>query len=123
MRVTTLYASSAGVTAAYYTQYLTGAVGEEPGRWAGAQADAFGLSGTVSTESLERLLSGRDPITGSGLGFESKDRSLASGRVVRAVSGFDATLSAPKSLSVLWALTGDRRLAECHDVAAQAVVE
>jgi conjugative relaxase-like TrwC/TraI family protein len=42
---------------------------------------------------------------------------------VRAVAGFDATLSAPKSLSVWWALTGDDRLAECHDVAVAAVVD
>ena len=35
-----------------------------------------------------------------------RDRVLANGKVIRAVAGFDATLSAPKSLSVLWALTG-----------------
>ena len=33
------------------------------------------------------------------------------------MAGFDATFSAPKSLSVWWALTGDEGLAECHDVA------
>ena len=46
-----------------------------------------------------------------------------SGKVMRAVAGFDATLSAPKSLSVWWALTGDDGLAECHDVAVNAVVD
>ena len=35
------------------------------------------------------------------------------------MAGFDATLSAPKSLSVWWALTGDEGLAECHDVAVR----
>jgi conjugative relaxase-like TrwC/TraI family protein len=43
--------------------------------------------------------------------------------VIRAVAGFDATLSAPKSLSVWWALTGDPGLAEAHDTAVHAVVE
>jgi hypothetical protein len=43
--------------------------------------------------------------------------------VIRAVAGFDATLSAPKSLSVWWALTGDPALAECHDVGVRAVVD
>ena len=43
--------------------------------------------------------------------------------VVRAVSGFDATFSAPKSLSVWWALTGDDRLLEAHDVAVSAALE
>ena len=77
----------------------------------------------MSTEALELLLSGRDPVSGSTLGFPLRDRTLADGRVVRAVAGFDATLSAPKSLSVWWALTGDAGLAECHDVAVRAVVD
>ena len=41
----------------------------------------------------------------------------ADGRVMRAVAGFDATFSAPKSLSVWWALTGDHRLLDAHDAA------
>ena len=55
--------------------------------------------------------------TGTPLGRELLDRYTTDGRVVRAVSGFDATFSAPKSLSVWWALTGDHRLLEAHDVA------
>ena len=77
----------------------------------------------MSTESLERLLSGCDPITGTSLGRPLMDRALANGKVVKAVAGFDATLSAPKSLSVWWALTGDPGLAACHDVAVRAVVD
>jgi conjugative relaxase-like TrwC/TraI family protein len=123
MRVTTIYAGSAAATAKYYTQYLTQAVGEEPGYWLGAQADGLGLSGQVSTDALERLLSGCDPTTGVSLGRSLTDRFLANGKVVRAVAGFDATLSAPKSLSVWWALTGDPGLAACHDVAVRAVVD
>ena len=38
------------------------------------------------------------------------------------MAGFDATFSAPKSLSVLWALTGDDRLLEAHDVAVTAAL-
>ena len=122
MRVTTLYAGSAAATAKYYTKYLTQAPGEESGRWLGAQAAGLGLSGEVSTEALELLLSGRDPISGTVLGYPPLDRTLANGKVIRAVAGLDATVSAPKSLSVWWALTGDPGLAECHDVAVQAVV-
>src|SRR4051812_45759287 len=107
MRVTTLYAGSAAATAKYYTRYLTHAPGEEPGRWLGAQAGELGLSGTVSSEALEMLLSGRDPITGTTLGYPLKDRTLVNGSTIRAVAGFDATLSAPKSVSAWWALTGD----------------
>ena len=122
MRVTTLYAGTAAITAAYYTAYLTRAEGELPGKWMGQQAHAFGLSGDVTTEHLEALLSGRDPIDGTPLGQPLVDRVKTDGTVIRAVAGFDATLSAPKSLSAWWALTGDDRLTQCHDVAVEAVV-
>ncbi|MAT07043.1 MAG: hypothetical protein CL424_18570 [Acidimicrobiaceae bacterium] len=123
LRVTTLYASSAAATAQYYTRYLTKVDGEEPGRWTGHQAGLLGLSGEVTTEQLEALLEGRDPTTGTQLGYPLVDRVEKSGKVRKAVAGFDATFSAPKSLSAWWALTGDERLAECHDVAVTAVVE
>ena len=123
MRVTTLYASSAASSAAYYTKYLTAAPGEVPGVWMGAQADGLGLVGNVDGEQLQALLAGLDPVSGRSLGRALTDRTTSDGRVVKAVAGFDATLSAPKSLSVLWALTGDDRLLECHDVAVRAVVE
>jgi conjugative relaxase-like TrwC/TraI family protein len=122
LRVTTLHASSAAATAEYYARYLTAAPGEVPGVWSGRQADGLGLSGRVEVEALEALLSGCDPSTGTSLGRELLDRYTADGRVVRAVSGFDATFSAPKSLSVWWALTGDRRLLEAHDVAVAAAL-
>ncbi|MAT06410.1 MAG: hypothetical protein CL424_15335, partial [Acidimicrobiaceae bacterium] len=115
IRVTTIYAASAGPSARYYTGYLTEPDGELPGRWMGRQASAFGLGGEVSTDALESLLSGRHPVTGQVLGRELLDRVDRHGNVTRAVAGYDATFSAPKSLSVLWALTGDDGLAECHD--------
>ena len=123
MRVTTLYAASAAATASYYTQYLTAAPGEQPGQWLGRQADAFGLTGRVDGAALELLLSGRHPVDGSVLGRPLVDRVRADGSVTRAVAGFDATLSAPKSVSVWWALTGDDRIAQCHDVAVRAVAD
>ena len=75
--------------------------------WTGRQAAGLGLAGRVDADDLEALLEGRDPTTGTPLGNVLRDRTLASGKVVRAVAGFDATFSAPKSLSVWWALTGD----------------
>ncbi len=122
IRVTTLYASTAAATAKYYTKYLTDAPGEVPGQWAGNQAGLLGLNGVVSTEQLERLLCGHDPTTGVTLGMPLVDRTLADGKVIRAVAGFDATVSAPKSVSVLWGLTGDDGFAEAHDVAVRAVL-
>ncbi|MBA3288251.1 MAG: relaxase domain-containing protein [Acidimicrobiia bacterium] len=122
LRVTTLYASSATATAAYYAQYLTAAPGEAPGVWSGRQAAGLGLFGTVGVDELEQLLTGRDPATGLPLGRELLDRFTSDGRVIKAVSGFDATFSAPKSLSVWWALTGDHRLLDAHDVAVSAAL-
>ena len=123
LRVTTLYASTAAVTAGYYTQYLTEAEGEIPGRWTGKQADLHGLAGDVNAEQLELILSGRHPVTGVTLGFPLTDRTTSDGRLLRAVSGFDATVSAPKSLSAWWAITGDNRLLEAHDAAVRAVID
>ena len=124
MRVTTLYAGSAAATARYYTRYLTEAPGELPGEWLGA---AGGRARADAARCRPRRWSCCCPVatrsSGSTLGYPLRDRTLADGRVVRAVAGFDATLSAPKSLSVWWALTGDAGLAECHDVAVRAVVD
>ncbi len=52
-----------------------------------------------------------------------RDRTLSSGKVVRAVAGFDATFSAPKSLSVWWALTRDPGLLDSHDIAVRAAAD
>ncbi len=98
IRVTTLYAAGAGVSAAYYTGYLTKADGEQPGVWAGSQASGLGLSGEVTTEALKALLSGYHPTTGMQLGRELVDRVDRHGNTIKAVAGYDATLSAPKPL-------------------------
>ncbi len=101
LRVTTLHASSAAATAAYYAQYLAAAPGEVPGVWSGRQALGLGLSGDVTVDALESLLSGHDPVTCATLGRELLDRFAADGRRIKAVSGFDATFSAPKTSHVV----------------------
>jgi conjugative relaxase-like TrwC/TraI family protein len=123
LRVTTIYANSAGASARYYTRYLADDGPDGEGRWLGGQADGLGLSGTVATEDLEALLSGHDPVSGARLGGALVDRYDAKGRLIPAVAGFDATFSAPKSVSVWWGLTGDPGVVEAHDVAVRAVLE
>jgi conjugative relaxase-like TrwC/TraI family protein len=66
-----------------------------PGRWVGTAAGGLGLAGPVQDEEFRRLLEGRQPRTGVVVG---------SGRA--SVAGFDLTFSAPKSVSVLFALAG-----------------
>ena len=122
LRVRTIYAQSAMAAADYYTRYLTDAPGEIPGTWHGNQAAGLGLTGEVGADDLLAVLEGGDPRTGTPLGRALLDRVLANGTVVKAVAGFDATFSAPKSLSVLSALTRDARLLEAHDVAVTAAL-
>jgi|GEM_PF-529041 len=123
LRVTTIYASHAGASADYYAKYLTQAPGEVAGVWTGKQADAFGLAGDVTHEDLLALLAGRDPVSGTQLGRQFSDREMKNSKdVEKAVAGFDATFSAPKSISVLWALTQDEQFLEAHDIAVSAAL-
>lgn len=91
----------------YYLQlakedyYLNG--GEPPGIWTGRGAAYFKLSGEVQREQLHNLLLGYCP---------EKIRKLVqnAGDLKRA-SAWDLTFSAPKSVSVVWALgSADTRL-------------
>jgi conjugative relaxase-like TrwC/TraI family protein len=84
---------------------------EAPGQWCGTSAALLALSGDVDGEALHRLLDHRHPLT---------DERLTSSRSVPKVVGFDATFSAPKSVSLLFAL-GDpetsNEVRNAHDVA------
>ena len=116
VRVTTLKGVGAG---RYYTDhlpsyYLDG--DEPPGRWWGHAADRLGLAGEIVPEAFLAVMEGRDPATGKELG-----RRMGEG----SVRGYDATFSAPKSVSVLFAL-GDpevrREVIESHERAVEAVL-
>jgi conjugative relaxase-like TrwC/TraI family protein len=77
--------------------YYTGQ-GEMPGRWLGNATSALGLSGVVTGEDLRAVMAGLNPGTGQTPNGERL-------RVWRnRVPGFDLTFSAPKSVSVLYAL-------------------
>ena len=76
--------------------------GEAPGWWAGSGAATVGLSGQVDPTQLAALFGqGRHPVSGEALG-KPWDHKAADG----VVAGFSLSLSAPKSVSVLWALGG-----------------
>lgn len=82
--------------------YFMGA-GEAPGVWHGRWADELGLTGVVEADHLRALVEGRHPITGA---------DLLAGHRERTVKAIDLTLSAPKSVSLLWAFGGDEVAAE-----------
>ncbi len=90
----------------YYT-----ARGEVPGRWVGSGAPDVGLGGRVADADLHAVLSGVDPVSG---------RVLAG--CGRRVPGFDATFSAPKSVSLLYAL-GDIETRAAAVAAHEAAVD
>lgn len=130
LRVRTIYASTAASAARYYAGPDRGYAGyvdpegtqEAPGRWVGRQAADLGLTGPVAAVDLEALLSGRDPTTGTTLGAPFVDRFTKHGTLIQAVAGYDATFSAPKSVSVWWGLTGDQGVLDAHDSAVAAVL-
>lgn len=92
--------------------------GEVPGRWLGAAAVSLGLAGTVRDGAFKAMLEGVNPATGELLAA----RSYGS-RETRA--GWDLTFSAPKGVSLLFAL-GRADLAEtviaAHDRAVDEAV-
>jgi len=85
-------------TADYYTE------GQEiVGCWGGKGASRLGLEGTVDKFSFERLCDNLDPRTGEPLTVRT--------RTERRV-GYDFTFSVPKSVSLLYAMSGDQGILE-----------
>jgi conjugative relaxase-like TrwC/TraI family protein len=115
-RVTTLRGAEAG---AYYVEKELGYYlddGEPPGQWRGNGAAELGLDGLVVDDDFLALIAGLDPRTGDLLG---------TGHTERTVRGFDVTCSAPKSVSVLFALGDDHvrdQTLAAHDAAVDAVI-
>ena len=122
-----------GLTA-YYA-----ATGTPPGRFLGAGLSGLGggvgiaPGSPVSEEQLWRMLGMlQDPLTGQPLGRPPQpDRAQLigpNGRVRKAaktVAGFDLTFSAPKSVSVAWALADDatrERIHAAHRAAIEDVI-
>src|SRR6202007_1164297 len=89
------------------------------GEWQGQLAAKLGLAGAVSAEDFGRLSQGQHPETGEQLvrqrgSYEYQD---ADGKTVRTMehrAGWDATFSAPKSVSLTALVGGDERVREAH---------
>jgi len=92
--------------------------GEAEGYWLGDGAEDLGLQGKVDPNQLASLLTGNDPATGLPLGLRT-----VPGR--GPVPGFDLTFSAPKSVSLTWALGGPpaaTEVAEAHRASVDAAL-
>jgi conjugative relaxase-like TrwC/TraI family protein len=101
-----------GKVAAGAEDYYSGE-GEAEGYWLGDTAEDLGLQGKVDADRLTAMLTGTNPASGEPLGL----RHVEGG----AVPGFDLTFSAPKSVSVLWALGGHPVAGEVKAAHAAAV--
>lgn len=106
---------SAGQAASYYESddyYAEG--GEAPSAWFGAAAQDLGLNGEVDRKTFARALEGKLP-DGAQLGTRR-------GGKTEHRPGWDVTLSAPKSVSIMAEVAGDRRLNGAHDRAAKVAL-
>ena len=111
---------SAASAEAYYEHlaeqddyYLKGQ--EPPGQWQGKGAEALGLTGTVSRKDFAAALRGYKPGADGTI-----PEALVQNAGDKHMAGWDLTFSAPKSVSVLWALAPEdvqAKLATAHDEA------
>jgi conjugative relaxase-like TrwC/TraI family protein len=89
------------------------------GEWQGRLAEQFGLAGTVSAEDFSKLSQGQDPQTGEQLvrqraSYEYQDAGGETVKTMEHRAGWDATFSAPKSVSLTALVGGDERVREAH---------
>lgn len=89
------------------------------GQWRGRLADRWGLTGEVREDQFQRLAEGQHPITGEQLVRHQTARETrnARGELVTTMehrAGWDATFSAPKSVSITALVGGDARVRDAH---------
>lgn len=98
------------------------------GQWQGRMAESLGLSGHVDAAHFARLSEGQHPITGQQLvkHRRSKEYTTADGATVKPAehrAGWDATFSAPKSISLTALVGGDDRVREAHREAVTVALD
>ena len=97
------------------TGYYVDAKGVEPaGRWYGAGAAEFGLSGVVIAEALNHLCEGRSPA-------EPGKYQVRNAGTEKRAHGSDLCYSAPKSVSVAWAMASPELRAAIEAATHRAV--
>jgi conjugative relaxase-like TrwC/TraI family protein len=101
----------------YYTQ-----AGEIRGEWHGKLAAEWGLEGAVTEQQFERLAEGQHPESGAQLVRHriAMEYQNERGEMVKAMehrAGWDATFSAPKSVSLTALVGQDERVREAHRAA------
>jgi conjugative relaxase-like TrwC/TraI family protein len=105
--------SSAQASSYYEADDYYSEGGLSPSEWQGAGAEALGLSGEVDREQFRDLLDGK--VAGEQLG------TFRDGQLEHR-PGWDVTLSAPKSVSIMAEVAGDRRLIAAHGEAVRTAM-
>jgi conjugative relaxase-like TrwC/TraI family protein len=119
-------ALSAGQASTYYQKEFTSSkenyyseAGEVQGRWSGRLAEEWGLKEEVQSEQYERLVGGQYPRTDEQLVRSVPSREAVNnyGEEITTSehrAGWDATFSAPKSVSLAALVGGDERIRVAH---------
>lgn len=105
--------SSAQASSYYEADDYYSEDGLSPSEWQGAGAEVLGLSGEVDRDQFRTLLDGR--IADQQLG------TFRDGQLEHR-PGWDVTLSAPKSISIMAEVAGDQRLIAAHGEAVRTAM-
>src|SRR5436190_19334552 len=107
----------------YYTQ------GEQVvGEWHGRLAEEWGLKGGVREQQFHRLSEGQHPVTGEQLVRHQSPREYVNehGEKIKTMehrAGWDATFSAPKSVSLTALAGSDERVGQAHRESVSAALD
>jgi conjugative relaxase-like TrwC/TraI family protein len=98
------------------------------GTWHGQLCSRWQLSGEVHQEHFQRLANGQDPWTGDALVRIQPNHTYTdeAGRTVTAMAhraGWDATFSAPKTVSLTALVGGDARVREAHEASVTVALD
>ncbi len=128
-------ALSTGQAETYYQQNYTSKTenyysecGEVTGHWFGRLAEDWGLEGEVTSEQYARLVAGQHPHTGGQLirSVPSRESVNNYGEEITTSehrAGWDATFSAPKSVSLAALVGDDERAIVAHRESVEKALE
>ena len=102
--------------------------GEIQCEWQGRLTGHFGLAGAVSAEDFAKLSQGQHPSTGEQLvrqraSYIYKDTDGKTVKTMEHRAGWDATFSAPKSVSLTALVGGDDNVRIAHRVSVRVALE
>ena len=126
---------SAGQAQAYHAKEFTSAEqgyysqqNQIRGEWHGRLAAEWGLKGEVSEEQFSRLANGQHPESGEQVvrhreSFEYQNENGETVKTMEHRAGWDATFSAPKSVSLTALVGGDERVREAHSQSVRIALD